>query len=509
MFHSHQSNAWAICAKSKIQLFSFYQISINECLLFVIPNRNTAMVEKIIPFILMKTQHHYSNIREFAMKTLAALILEDYLKFRGNLLVYILAGILDPEREIKELAVELIMKYTLEKSDIFLRTCLLECPFVFNGVPCFGQGTLGLTRSGNILRGSAKRENRQYIYLYLIKKIEPVYLYMHFGYISRMLEFVKRDSKVADTVDYQSAIADFFFICSEICIANEKQKKNLEKIVKENHDGDGIAVNDDDLPMNGTTADKGADGGENEKRGRGGKKNVPTLTQSLSTVEKIVPLIASIDEIIRPMNPEMFASVLDRLCVNMCTHFESLIEYAQPQKYWSKYLAEVKKVQSVANTAKQTQKKSAAKATKQMQPPPVPGVQQPETSRARGDRENDSGHFTLEDNEVDEVLSKRNGSTASKRSESRASKRSASKISERSVSRMSNRSAMSRNKKRLESVQSGDESDDSAAFSELSFGSAMTNKRRKTQKEPNRARHKKSPPRTPSITPSSRRSLTR
>lgn len=469
------------------------------------------MVERIIPFILMKTQHHYSNVREFAMKTLASLILEDYLKFRGNLLVYILAGILDQERDIKELAIELIMKYTLEKSDIFLRTCLLECPFVFNGVPCFGQGTSGLARSGNILKGSAKRENRQLIYLYLIKKIEPAYLYMHFGYISRMLEFVRRDPKVADTMDYQSAIVDFFFISSEICIANEKQKKNLEKIVKESHDGEGIAVNDDDVETNDTNAIEAVQGGENERKARGGKKNIPTLTQSLSTVEKIVPLIASIDEIIRPMNPEIFSPVLDRLCLNMCTHFESLIEYAQPRKYWSKYLAEMKKAQSIANTAKQTQKKLAAKTTKQMQPPPVPCVQQPETSRARSDRENDSGHFTLEDNEVDEVLSKRNGSRPSKRSESRASsKRYASNVSERSVSRISNRSAMlSQNKKRIESIQSDDESDDSAAFSESSFGSTLTNKRRKTQKEPNtpsRARNKKSPSRTPSIAPSSRRS---
>lgn len=75
--------------------------------------RNTAVVEAIVPYILMKTQHRYCNVREFAFKTLATLILEDYLKFRGTLLIYILAGILDQQREIKELAIELIMKYTL------------------------------------------------------------------------------------------------------------------------------------------------------------------------------------------------------------------------------------------------------------------------------------------------------------------------------------------------------------------------------------------------------------
>lgn len=464
------------------------------------------MVEKIIPFILMKTQHHYSNIREFAMKTLAALILEDYLKFRGNLLVYVLAGILDQEREIKELSIELIMKYTLEKSDIFLRTCLLECPFVFNGCPCFGQGNSGLSRTGNILKGAAKKPAREFIYQYLIKKIEPVYLYMYFSNMSRMHEFIQKDPTIAQSIDLQSSIADFLYICSEVCIANEKQKKNLEKIVKESHDGEGIAVNDDDdLGANEPNPELAAASGDGEKRGRGGKKGMPTLTQSLSAVEKIVPFIASIDEVLRPMNESMFAPVLDRLCMNMCAHFESLIEYAQPRKFWSKHLNAMKKAQSAMTTPKQPRKNST-KVTKEMQPPPAPSIQ-PETSRTRKDKENDSGHFTLEDNEVDEVMSKRRSSRASIRCASQASGRSVS-LSNRSVSRVSNRSAISRAKKRLESIQSddGDESDTSSQFSELSIGTAVSSKRRNSQKEtPSRKRNKRSPSKTPSTRKSPRR----
>lgn len=469
------------------------------------------MVEKIIPFILMKTQHHYSNIREFAMKTLATLILEDYLKFRGNLLVYILAGILDQEREIKELAIELILKYTLEKSDIFLRTCLLECPFVFNGCACFGQGNSGLYRTNNILKGPTKRGAREFIYQYLIKKIDPIYLYMYFGNIGRLSEVIQKDPSKLKSLDMQYSIADFLFICSEICIANEKQKKNLEKIVKESHDGEGINIENDEFDLNAAAPTENAD---NDKKGRGGKKNMPTLTQSLSTVEKIVPFIASIDEMLRTINSELFTPVLNRLCINMCLHFESLIEYAQPRKFWQKHLGDVKKAQAAAQMAKQNAKKALAKArrdeAREMQPPRAPSVQ-PATPRAsRKVRENDSGHFTLEDNEVDDVISKRSSSRASKRASSRASV-----TSQRSISRMTSRApsrAMSRSKKRMDSIPSDSDDDDddmsdtSSIFSELSVGTAASTKRRKTQNETaTPKRSKKSPAKTPSSRKSSRK----
>lgn len=357
-------------------------------------SRNTAVVEAIVPYILMKTQHQYANIREFALKTLATLILEDFLKFRGTLLIYVLAGMLDTQREIKELAVELIMKYTLEKNEIFLRTCLLECPFVFNGSPCFGQTMSSVSRSGNILKGPMKRPAREYIYRYLIRKVEAVHLYMYFGNVTRLLEHIEKENSMSESLDMQASLADFLYICTEICIANEKQKKNLNKIAKENQNGDEMLEDNELLAMPKDVegpADGDADG--TATKGRRGKKNQPTITQALAVVEKIVPLIATIDEKLRPLNPTLYGPVIDRLCTEMCIHFEALLEYGQPRHFWAEYLRMAKKSSSAAaNSSRQVARASTSRAA---------GVTATRTrstaTLSREDEENDSGKFTNED----------------------------------------------------------------------------------------------------------------
>lgn len=446
--------------------------------------RNTAVVERIVPYILAKTQHRYSTVREFAMKNLAALILEDYLKFRGILLVYVLAGLLDQQREVKELAVELIMKYTLEKNDIFLRTCLVECPFVFNGCACFSQMS-SVSHTGNILKGVAKKAAREYIYQYLLRKIEPVYLYMYFGNITRLLEFIKNNPMLAKSNDLQASIADFLYICSEICIVNEKQKKNLEKIFKENHNGEGLAADDeDDDDQNNLNADKGNETGGNERKGRGNKKKKePTLQQSLAAVDKIVPLIASIDKILKAINPNLFHPVIDKLCTNMCLHFESLIEYAQPREFWAKYLQ--KKIKKPSTTSTSTSRKSTKKSQEETVNETESQVQIPSTSsqaeqskspKPHKRKENDSGLYTIDEIEDDRSVS---------RVSNRNRKRLQSDVTEdeieddrisskKSVSRASNR-----NKKRSQSNRIKDDNDsDSSAFSELSEATTPSRKKR-------------------------------
>lgn len=360
----------------------------------------------------MKTQHHYANIREFALKTLATLILEDFLKFRGTLLIYVLAGMLDTQREIKELAAELIMKYTLEKNEIFLRTCLLECPFVFNGSPCFGQTINSVSRTGNILKGAAKQPAREYIYRYLIRKVDAVHLYMYFGNVTRLLDHIEKEKVLSKSLDMQASLADFLYICTEICIANEKQKKNMNKIAKENQNIDDLPEDNEMLSTpKDTETPTDADATDGPTKGRRGKKNQPTMAQALVVVEKIVPLIATINEKLRPLNPTLYAPIIDRLCTEMCIHFEALLEYGQPRQFWAKYLRMAKKSTSTtANISRQASKASTSKATEVTTTPT-----QATTVRSRNDEENDSGQFTIEDGSQDnDSISKK--STLSKRS---------------------------------------------------------------------------------------------
>lgn len=436
----------------------------------------------------MKTQHPYANIREFALKTLATLILEDFLKFRGTLLIYVLAGMLDTQREIKELAAELIMKYTLEKNEIFMRTCLLECPFVFNGSPCFGQTMSSVSRSGNILKGRAKQPAREYIYRYLIRKVEAAHLYMYFGNISRLLDHIEKENSLSKSIDMQASLADFLYICTEICIANEKQKKNLNKIAKENQNGDDL-LEDNEMLSAPKDAQTTADGEAEGTKGRRGKKNQPTIQQALAVVEKIVPMIATIDEKLRPLNPTLYAPIIDRLCTEMCIHFEALLEYGQPRQYWAKYLRLAKKTgPTTATTSRQASKASTSKAVEVTASP----VQTPAT-RLRDDEENDSGQFTIEDTSQDnESVSKT--STLSKRSRpAPKSVKKARKSQYKSLSSGQGRDAGS------------DSSDSTSDEDESSCSSISTNKHsQQPQSTPSTSNKMRTS--LPSQTPSSRKS---
>lgn len=356
-------------------------------------SRNTAVVEAVVPYILAKTQHKYTTIREFALNTLATLILEDYLKFRGSLLIYILAAMLDQQREIKELATELIMKYTLEKNDIFLRTCLLECPFVFNACPCFGQSTGSATQSGNILRGPSKKTAREYIYRYLIKKIEPVHLYMYFGNVVRMVDYIDKNDCVATSDDAQAALADFLYVCTEICIANEKHQKNVSKITKENQ-GDGPTADDADQADNDAAIEAGM--AEGTGRGRRGKKNIPTIAQALVTVEKSIPHIVAAAKKLTNMNEKLFKPTIDKMCMEICIHFDVLFEYAQPREFWSKYQEKiVRKAPPTSAAAKKTPQSKQEDVDYGPSTSSGQSVAQP--PKPSNGEENDSGQFTIED----------------------------------------------------------------------------------------------------------------
>lgn len=363
----------------------------------------------------MKTQHRYASIREFALKTLATLILEDFLKFRGPLLIYILAGLLDTQREIKELAAELIMKYTAEKNELFIRTCLLECPFVFNASPCFGQTMADVSKSGNILKDETKQMARQIIYRYMIRKVDPIHLYMYFGNVTRLLDHMTKESALCQSSDMQAALADFLFVCTEICIANERQKKNLNKFAKENPNTDDLPEDNEMLsaPAQDDSA-KAADGDGDgaQTKGRRGKKNVPTIAQAMAVVEKIIPSIATLDEKLRALNPQYFAPIIDRLCTEMCIHFEALLEYGQPRKFWAKYLQMMKRSTSTAAAVmRQLSKATTSKAMERS----TPSTARKTKARSHDDEEHDSGQFTIDDASQDgDSVSKQ--STSTKRS---------------------------------------------------------------------------------------------
>lgn len=330
---------------------------------------------------------------------LATLILEDYLKLRGPLLIYMLASMLDPLREIRELAMELILKYTLEKNEGFMRNGLLECPFLFNGCPCFGQSTVTRPNTENILRGASKISSRNFIYSYLIKKIDETHLYNYFGNISRLAEYIEKSQTLQKSADEQAAIVDFLYICTEICIANAKHKRTVDKIIRDTQNGEKTTGETDaDQEMDDAEAAAAADAGVGPSKGSRGRKNQPTMAQALTSVERVIPHIVQSVQLLANINGPLFSPILDKMCTEMCGHFEAMFEYAQPREFWSKYVKmAAKAAASAAPTPKRPSAQSkiadatanranAAATAAQLSSAPLPECSQ-----------NDSGQFTMED----------------------------------------------------------------------------------------------------------------
>lgn len=275
---------------------------------------------------------------------LATLILEDYLKMRGSLLIYIMASFLDTVPQIRELAMELVMKYTLEKNEAFLCSCLLECPFVFNGCAYFGQSATVRSASENVLRGAENQAPREYIYRYLMKKIDSVQLYMYYGNFSKLAEYIEKSKTLRTSDDEQRAVVDFVFVCTEICSINAKHKRSVDKIVRATQNGEKPAADEHQLEMEAEAA-AAAEAGVGNSSGRGGrsKKTQMTMAQSLVVVERVVPHIVQVTKEVLDINIERFETLTSKLCSEMCGHFEAIFEYAQPRKFWTKYMEIAKK----------------------------------------------------------------------------------------------------------------------------------------------------------------------
>lgn len=79
----------------------------------------------------LKASDH--EIRGLALRSLRELVMQDYIKMRGRVLLNILTTIVDPVENISNEASMIILTYVDEKNKNLLVTCFLESVFVYNG----------------------------------------------------------------------------------------------------------------------------------------------------------------------------------------------------------------------------------------------------------------------------------------------------------------------------------------------------------------------------------------
>lgn len=282
-------------------------------------------MESVISSVLLKTQSKSKQVRKCAIETLASLILEDYLKFRGSLLLYVLAATADEETNIARLAHELIIKFANEKNAILIRSCLRECPFAFND--CKLVDNSEMFGSDLCLKSplKSKLNERKYIYRFLVHNLEVINCYTYFENFSTIKDRLSKKG-FRKTPELVESIQDFLYVCEHICKSKEIPKSKAVETGNE-IDEDGEAAG----PSTGPEKEAATSAPTASKRNR----QQITLPEAMVVVEKAISRFPELSSTLVDLDAT-FKTTFDQICYAIGEHFGDSIKYF-PNLFWDKY----------------------------------------------------------------------------------------------------------------------------------------------------------------------------
>lgn len=255
------------------------------------------------------------------------MVLEDYLKFRGSLLLYVLAATADKKNNIARLAHELIIKFANEKNAILIRSCLRECPFAFND--CKLVDNSEMFGADLCLKSplKSKCDDRRYIYRFLVHNLEVINCYMYFENFSTIKDRLTKKG-FQKSPEFVDSIQDFLYICEHICKSKEIPKSKAAET--------GGAEGDDDGETAGPSTSKAPDvvagsAPTSSKRNR----QRTTLPEAMVVVEKAISRFPELSSTLVELDSE-FKTTFDQICFAIGEHFGDSIKYF-PHLFWDKY----------------------------------------------------------------------------------------------------------------------------------------------------------------------------
>lgn len=176
----------------------------------------------------LKAENH--EIRAIALRSLRELVMQDYIKMRGRVLLNILTAIVDDYEQISNEASMVILTFVDEKNKHLLHTCFLESVFVYNGYLQYdGFDLFPVSEFDNepsTLQGRHKIQQRFSLYQFFIDNIQVVYLLMLLKNLQLIYEQLKKKKfvKCPEGVD---TLQDLLHIFRQIC--EQKAKQDTKK----------------------------------------------------------------------------------------------------------------------------------------------------------------------------------------------------------------------------------------------------------------------------------------
>jgi condensin-2 complex subunit D3 len=316
-----------LCQKIPITIIENVMLSLNN-----LCKKHTATVEPIMKDIVYQLKSPNDEIRICALENLYDLILQDYIKLRGQVLLHILASLVDKNENVTLKATALILNYAYDKNQNLLHTCFIESVFVLNGYFQFEDFGVfpasELDNKSTILMGEHKRDYRYELYDFFCKNIHEmneVHLLMLFKYVLTILEKFKKKKLVKNRYGVQ-AFQDLLHCFKLICEKREESRSKIEK-TSDNADDDDM---DDDLPVEQVIEAAVA------KKSTKINKNLPTMKDAIQLIEKVILVYPQFYDCMKSYDKSLEPG-LNLLSLAIAKNFKNLVQYAKPADFWDQF----------------------------------------------------------------------------------------------------------------------------------------------------------------------------
>ncbi|KAL9703146.1 hypothetical protein quinque_006664 [Culex quinquefasciatus] len=296
--------------------------------------RHTSLVDSSIKTVILQLSSRYITVRSVALNNLNELILQDYVKMRGRVLLNILKLILDEDSQIAAQALYVIQLYVHTKNEKLLKVSLLECVYVFNNYLQYAESDMfpaseiddePCDLAGNEPGDFAKRNQ---IYDFFVENIDDLSLLKLLKNVNKInAQLTQR--KYVECSAGAGTLLDLLYIFTKMVSVKDRDKARLAKAA-------ASGANDEDAPP-----PPPEEGPSPSKKSRVKMALQQNEQEMITIVEKMIAVYHGFEGQVRAyiaeVEPGLEPLVEQRLhefAMATAQHFRALVEFAKPMDFW-------------------------------------------------------------------------------------------------------------------------------------------------------------------------------
>lgn len=345
-------------------LYKTIHTSVVKNVMFSVNNickRFANTIDPIMKDIVVQLKSSNKEIRICTLENLYELILQDFIKLKGRVLLYILACVVDRDENVSLKATAIILNYAYDKNPILLYSCFAETIFVLNGYPYLHQyGVFSELGTENVLQGPNKKTEREQLYEFLVKVIDDLnenHLKMLFNQILLIHEMFEKDKENRDrdlkrptivkkTANGVVAFQDFLFAFTLVCNKYEDKRLRKEELGPEDEIAKGLV---EIQQQQAGTADNSNQKGK--RRNRAQENQEAMKKQSEDAIDKAIQIYPDFVKNLIAYD-SCFKEKTKDLSRAIVKSFRQLVQYSKTTPFWNEFIRE-------ANAAGGKNKKTA------------------------------------------------------------------------------------------------------------------------------------------------------